>query len=182
MKLIIIIISLILFSSCKNKNHAQEEIVLNQEKKLHISTEIELDSLCFQKKLALNNIYRKINLDSLYSQSNFENHQISLPFQYSIKLSESSFGFLFGDLDVDPKLSNCNVYSLTNHIKYKGNNYSEGNLYFVKSYDSTAITIEKFKTLNELAYKKIYYSDNESVIFKNSRNNIAVLQYKYQFF
>ncbi|WP_165750598.1 hypothetical protein [Cellulophaga sp. Z1A5H] len=144
---LIITLSIIIFSSCVTKNTSQKKNETNQEKTSQISTEIVGDSIDFKKKLALDNIYREINLDSLYNQTNFENHQISLPFQYSIKLSESSFGFLFGDLDVDPKYSNCNVYSLRNHIKYKGNNYSEGSIYFVKSDDSTALTIEKFKTL-----------------------------------
>lgn len=177
---LILILSFIIFSSCKNKNYAQKETVIKQEKTSNISTEILTDTLDFEKKLALDNIYRKINLDSLYNQANFENHQISLPFQYSIKVDlESSFSYLFGDLNIDPKSSNCNKYNLRNHIEYKGNNYSEGSLYFVKNNDSTALTIEKFKTLDKAAYKKIYYSDNESIIFKNSRNNISVLQYKY---
>lgn len=178
MKLIVVLL-VIIFSSCENKNHTQKKAEIDSEKTFQISIKPVVDSLYFQKKLALDNIYKDINLDSLYNQNNFENYEISLPFQYSIKLSESSFGFLLGDLDVDPKHSNCNVYRLRNHIKYKGNNYDEGNMYFVKSNDSNALTIKKFKTLNKTAYKKIYYSDNESVIFENSTGNISVLFFKY---
>lgn len=74
---------------------------------------------------------------------------------------------------------NCSAYSLKSHISYHGDAQGEGQLFFIKTNDSTALTIEKFKDLNKVAYKKIYYSDKESIIYEDSQNNIAVIYFKY---
>ncbi|SIS47499.1 hypothetical protein SAMN05421766_102137 [Zobellia uliginosa] len=172
LKIIVFITATIM--GCKNNNQTKiiAETQTSPIKIENNAIEVEIDTALISKKLAVDNIYNNLNLNNV---------EISIPFQYSIKLNKESNAFEWDlyDLFISDNSSGYSQYELENNIPYDGNSRKEGKIHFVETHDSTAITTEKFKDLNKAAYKKIYYSDKESIIYEDTRNNIAVIRFRY---
>ncbi len=166
MKVLFTILILSLFSNCKNIVETKNDVKEIAKEK------IELDSIAIIQKLGMMPPGQIVDV---------KEGNILLPFNYSIDNSNGMYVFKWnlGDLIIDSDSTNYSHYSFENSIPYKGYIGFEGKLHFIETIDSTAITIGKFKKNHSELYKKIYFSDKESVIFKAQNGAIAVLYFKY---
>ncbi len=158
-----------MFFSCKpqvSKTDVVKKRIEKQEEKFKI------DSNFVSEKLL-------VNIPNCSIKTKDRN--ILVPFNYSLNYSNGSYSFKWNlcNLKIDSDSTNYSYCSFEDNVPYKGYIGFEGKLHFVKTIDSTAVTLEKFKKLHSENYKQIYYSDNESIIFKTQRDAVAVLHFKY---
>ncbi|UUV22564.1 hypothetical protein [Paenimyroides aestuarii] len=167
---IIAIFSLLLLFNCKNKS-----LIENKVAEIEISQPIQdtigLDSISVVRKTQANIPYHLTGIDN----------DIALPFNYSIDYSNGTYVFKWHlcDLVIDSDSLNYSHYNFENNIPYKGYIGFEGKLHIVKTTDSSSVTTKKFIQQHTELYRKIYFSDKESIIFKSNRGAICTLYFKY---
>ncbi|WP_324027834.1 hypothetical protein QSV08_07775 [Maribacter sp. BPC-D8] len=164
----IIIFSLLALFSCKQKDNTKEENL-----DITLIENIETDSTYIDNLLEL-------EVPNYISKT--EEKEFSIPFNYTINISQEFFPNKWNlcDLKIDTDSSNYKYqYFLGDNIPYKSYLSNDGILEIITTNDSTAITTDKFKKINSDSYRKIYFSDKESVIFKTKKGAIAVLFFKY---
>ncbi|MEP0212218.1 MAG: hypothetical protein ABJD66_03315 [Cellulophaga sp.] len=175
MKLLILILSIITIS-CGDSNKKAPKKITQKNTTIIQQNDSVIDWKEIKTKLHIKTPNYLIQID---------NKKIQLPFNVSLKYSKKTyqgnytFNWKLCDLIIDSYLSNYNVYGFEDNIPYKGFFGDEGKLHIVKTNDSTAVSIEKFEKLHSENYTKIYYKDNESIIYRTNTNQIAVLYFKY---
>lgn len=170
MKYINLFILVIILCNCDTKS--QQSKVLNIDSTKSHKNTIEIDSSMITQKLQVNTPNQKIDI---------KNNNILLPFNYSIDESTGKYTFKWNlcDLIIDSESKDYSKLSFANNIPYKGYIGSEGKLHIVKTNNSNAITTQKFIKQHTELYKEIFYSDDESIIFKTHSGDFSVLFYKY---
>jgi hypothetical protein len=77
------------------------------------------------------------------------------------------FYWQVGDLVINSDSANYDYVGFSDNIPYKGYTGYDGQLHFVKTSDSLAVSTEKFiQSMQEDAWTEILYTDENSVIFK----------------
>jgi len=159
----------IIFTNCKQQS---KKVTFIENK---VMKEEVIDSIAILKKLLVKTPSNVVEYN--------KGKKFLLPFNYKLSSYKGNVTHIFKwnlcDLIIDSSDSiNYSYFGLKDNIPYDGYGGFEGNIHFVNSLNSTAITTEKFINSEKEHYDKIYYSDDESIIFKKGKG-VHILQFRY---
>ncbi len=171
-----VLIFLLCFSStCRNETAPQKQN--DETKKNQAQEKARFDLKELEKILQKKMINLKVQTPTL---------ELYLPFHYSLDQS-SSYLLLWKlcDLEINSESKGYSRVLIENTIPYRGHISTSAYVHLVQNKDKTAVTTEKFMEQHKKAYRKILYSDENSLIYdtsvfeKEGMGRYEVLYFKY---